>query len=109
MKRRAYYKTKGFEPDFPTIETYLGSALRPIQPRDTFVAGLRSRLVTQALTRRVGLSTLQYILLALIGVSSTVLLILSGARAIAGVLGVLGLLRLSYTQTKKKVSTFPIP
>ena len=102
MKRTAHYKSKGHEFDFPTIESYLGSALRPIQPRATFVNGLKSKLTTEALTRKVGLSTLQYLLIILVGISSTILIILSGTRAIVGVLGALGLLRLASSQQKEK-------
>jgi len=96
------HKSKGAEVDFPSIETYLGSALKPIQPRAVFVSGLRSRLETEARTRRVGLSLAQYALIAAIGVASSLLLLATGARAIAAIIGVFGLLRLSSGRTHSK-------
>ncbi len=95
MSRTVTDRSKGAEIDFPSIETYLGSALRPIQPRATFVTGLRSKLKTEALTRRPGLSLLQFLLVAVIGMSSSILLVFTGVRVVVAVLGVLGLLRLA--------------
>jgi predicted cation transporter len=68
----------------------------------TFVTGLKSKLVTEALTRRPGLSLLQFILVVVIGISSTILLIFTGARAVAAVLGALSLLRLTSGSMQKK-------
>ena len=101
MKRMVIHKTKGAEIDFPSIETYLGSALKPIQPRAVFVSGLKSRLETEARTRRVGLSFAQYALIAVIGIASSLLLLATGARAIATIIGALGLLRLSSGHTSR--------
>jgi len=109
MKRTVNYRSKGSEIDFPSIETYLGSALRPIQPRATFVAGLKSKLETEALTRRPGLSLLQMMLIAAIGISSSILLILTGVRAVVAVLGALSLLRLTSGSEYKKNSVRIIP
>lgn len=102
MKRTVTYGSKGAEIDFPYIETYLGSALRPIQPRMTFVTGLKSKLETEARAKRAGLSLFQYLVLAVIGIASTVLLVFTGARAVAAVLGALSLLRLASGQANKK-------
>jgi hypothetical protein len=104
MRRTVDSRTKGVELDFPFIETYLGSALRPIQPRATFVRGLKSRLETEALQRRPGLSLLQYILVAVIGISSSILLVFTGMRAVAAVLAALSLLRLTNGPAHKKDS-----
>jgi hypothetical protein len=109
MKRAVNYKSKGAEIDFPSIETYLGSALRPIQPRATFVTGLKSKLEIEALTRRPGLSLLQFILVTMIGISSSLLLISTGVRVIIAVLGVLGLLRLTSARARKKDSYTVVP
>ena len=95
--------------DFPFIETYLGSALRPIQPRVTFVRGLKSKLETEALTRRPGLSLLQFILVAVIGISSSILLVFTGMRAVAVVLAALSLLRLTSGPARKKDSVTAAP
>jgi hypothetical protein len=104
MRRTVNYRTKGAEIDFPSIETYLGSALRPIQPRATFVKGLKSKLETEALTRRPGLSLLQFVLVVAIGISSSILLLFTGVRAIAAVLAALSLLRLASGQEHKRDS-----
>jgi len=104
MRRTVNDRSKGAEIDFPSIETYLGTTLRPIQPRVTFITGLKSKLVNEALARRPGLSWLQFILVVIIGISSTILLIFTGARAIAAVLGAVSLLRLTSSQVQKKSS-----
>jgi hypothetical protein len=111
MKRTVIYKSKGAEIDFPSIESYLGSALKPIQPRAVFVTGLKSKLVTEAQARRAGLSLLQYLILAAIGIASSILLVMTGARAVAAMLGALSLLRLNSGQTHKKnpVTLAPAP
>ena len=109
MRRTVNYRSKGAEIDFPSIETYLGSALRPIQPRATFVTGLKSKLKTEALTRRPGLSLLQFLIIAVIGISSSILLVFTGVRAVAAVLGVLGLLRLASGPVKQKGLDYDVP
>jgi hypothetical protein len=109
MKRMVNCRSKGAEIDFPSIESYLGLALQPIQPRATFVTGLKSKLETEALTRRPGLSLLQYIIIALIGISSSLLLIMTGVRALAAILGAFSLLRLISSQTHKKNSVTIAP
>jgi hypothetical protein len=109
MRRTINNRSKGAEIDFPSIETYLGSALRPIQPRETFVTGLKSKLKTEALTRRPGLSLLQILLIAAIGISSSILLVFSGVRAVAAVLGVIGILRLASGPDGKKESVTIAP
>ena len=102
MRRTANNRSKGVEIDFPSIETYLDTTLQPIQPRSTFVTGLKSKLKTEALTRRPGLSLLQFILVAIIGISSSILLVFTGVRAVAAVLAALGLLRLLSSPAHKK-------
>jgi hypothetical protein len=102
MKRMVIYKAKGAEADFSLIESYLGSALKPIQPRPVFVTGLRSKLATESRSRQAGLTILQYLILAAVGIGSGILLILTGARAIVAILGVLSVLRLNSGQTQKK-------
>ena len=111
MKRMVNCRSKGAEIDFPSIESYLGLALQPIQPRATFVTGLKSKLETEALTRRPGLSLLQYMIIALIGISSSLLLIMTGVRALAAILGAFSLLRLASSQVHKKntVTIAPAP
>ncbi len=102
MKKTPNSQSKGAEIDFPSIETYLGSTLRPIQPRANFVTSLRSRLEVETRTKHVGLSMVQYLILALIALASTALLVLTGARAIAALIGALGVLRLAKGQAQKK-------
>jgi len=102
-------RSKAVSIDFPSIENYLGSTLRPIQPRPTFVTGLKSKLKTEALTRRPGLSLLQMFIIAVIGISSSILLVFTGVRAVAAVLGLLGLLRLAGGPSHKKDSVTTAP
>jgi hypothetical protein len=102
MKKTKTLKSKGAEPDFPSIESFLGSALKPIQPRAIFVTGLRSKLVTEARSRPAGLTLPQFLILVAIGIGSSILLVLTGTRAIIAVLGVLGFIRLSSGQHQKK-------
>jgi hypothetical protein len=109
MKRTVNDRSKGAEIDFPSIETYLGSALRPIQPRATFVTGLKSKLETEALTRRPGLSLMQFILVTVIGISSSLLLVFTGVRAVVAILGALSLLRLTSARARKKTSVTIAP
>jgi hypothetical protein len=109
MSRTVNNRSKGAEIDFPSIENYLGSALRPIQPRPTFVTGLKSKLKTEALTKRPGLSLPQILLIAAIGISSSILLVFTGVRAVAAVLGVLGVLRLASGSDHKKDSVTVAP
>jgi hypothetical protein len=108
MRRTANYSSRGAEIDFPSIETYLGSALRPIQPREIFVTGLKSKLKTEALTRRPGLSLSQFVLVAVIGISSSILLVFTGVRALVAILGALSLLRLVATPAHKKEGSVTI-
>ena len=109
MKRMVNHRSKGAEIDFPSIETYLGLALQPIRPRAMFVTGLKSKLETEALTKRPGLSLLQYIIIAVIGICSSILLIFTGVRAVAAVLGALSILRLTSSQAQKKDSVTIAP
>jgi hypothetical protein len=109
MRRTIDNGSKGAEMDFPSIETYLGSALRPIQPRATFVTGLKSKLKTEALTKRPGLSLLQILIIGGIGVSSSVLLVFTGVRAVVAVLGVIGVLRLASGSDHKNDSVTIAP
>jgi len=109
MKRMVNHRSKGVEIDFPSIETYLGMALQPIQPRATFVTGLKSKLETEALTKRPGLSLSQYFIIAVIGICSSILLILTGVRAVAAVLGALSFIHLTSNQAQKKDSVTIAP
>jgi hypothetical protein len=104
MRRTVVDKTKGAEIDFPSIETYLGSALRPIQPRATFVSDLRSKLETEALTRRPGLSLLEFALVVVVGIFSSILLVFTGLRVLVAVLGALSLVRMTNATAHKKSS-----
>ena len=88
--------------DIPQIESVLGAALRPVEPRSAFISGLRTRLVNEAHTSKPGLNTFHYLLLMMVGVITSILLILTGARAIIGVIGAMSILRLLGDQAKQK-------
>lgn len=100
---RASTKKKArFEEDFPHLESALGTALRPVSPRSDFINGLRSRLISESKNTRPGLSNFQFFLLMMVGVATSILVILQGTRMIIGIISAVSLLRVVGNQVRQK-------
>lgn len=79
--------------DLIGLEEYLDESLLPVKPRQAFVAGLGSRLMTEPELQLPSISpVLQYTLLGALGFFSGVIIIMTGIRATITLLGTLGLL-----------------
>jgi hypothetical protein len=85
--------TSGVQSGDVKMERYLQSSFSPVAPRPDFVSGLKTRLVAESKEVYSRSTVLQYVLLSLAGVLTSVLLILAGVRAVLTLLGVLGILR----------------
>jgi hypothetical protein len=88
--------------EFPELESVLGATLRPVAPRSTFISGLRTQLVSEAQTRKPVLANFHLFLLMMVGITSSILLILAGVRAIIGIIGAMNILRLVGDQANQK-------
>jgi hypothetical protein len=82
----------GAQPGVMKMERYLQTTISPVAPRPDFVSGLKSRLNQESRRIYSRSTVLQYVLLSLAGVVTSVLLILAGVRAVVTLLGVLGIL-----------------
>jgi hypothetical protein len=82
----------GAKPGVVKMERYLQSSFHPVAPRPDFVMNLKTRLNQESRRFTSRSTVLQYVLLSLAGVVTSVLLILAGVRAVITLLGVLGIL-----------------
>ena len=80
------------QPGVVKMERYLQTSFTPVAPRSDFVSGLKTRLTDEGRKFASRSTVLQYVLLSLAGVVTSVLLILAGVRAVVTLLGVLGIL-----------------
>ena len=88
--------------EFPKLESVLGTALRPVMPRSAFISGLRTQLVSEAGTKKPELANFHLFLLLMVGITTSILLILAGVRAIIGVIGAMSILKLVGDQANQK-------
>ena len=92
MKASGKSTRNGGKPGVVKMERYLQSSFHPVAPRPDFVMGLKTRLNQESKRFTSRSTVLQYVLLSLAGVVTSVLLILAGIRAVITLLGVLGIL-----------------
>ena len=67
--------------DFNKMESYLNRTLEPINPRREFVDKLRGQLVDQKQSASNTFGTLEYLILAVIGLISSIILLVTSIRA----------------------------
>ena len=82
-------KMKEFEYDLPLIETYLNTALRPVKPRSGFVDSLSERLDSTKLPRFTPKELIKYSFIGLIGFLSSVIILVTGIRAVMTLIGMI--------------------
>lgn len=84
------------------LERGLDQAFKPLKPRDNFSRKLKSQLVPLDKRKFLGLSSenIKFGLLVLGGAASTVLMLVTGARAFIALLAALGLIQ----QVNKQIS-----
>lgn len=92
MKALGKPSRSGVKSGVKGIEHYLQTSFRPVTPRTDFVSGLKNRLSDESKKFYSRSTVLQYVLLSLAGVVTSVLIILAGVRAVVTLLGVLGVL-----------------
>jgi hypothetical protein len=80
------------KPGVGNMERYLQTSFHPVTPRPDFVTDLKTRLSQESKRFSSRSTVLQYVLLSLAGVVTSVLLIFAGMRAVITLLGVLGIL-----------------
>ena len=107
MKNRfrlgAFWRRKKLETsEAAELETYLDAALHPIKPGVEFVGELRARLVEAPLAKPNSALLFQYVLLAMAGLLSSMIIIITGIRAVVTILGALGLLRRNRNRVNKE-------
>lgn len=102
----------GRQPDLSELEAYLQATLQPVSPRPGFVHALRGRLFSQqgdagqgAAGRQAGV--LQVAVFAIAGLATTVLVVVTGIKATAAILGALGLLH--HVQQSREPAAQPVP
>jgi hypothetical protein len=88
--------------DFSDIEANLRGFLRPVEPRPTFVNESRIRLVKASLRKRSQLMIIQLVILAIAGLTSSILILVVSMRAVITLLGMLGMLHLFREQGRQK-------
>lgn len=104
MKASKKSNAAGAQPGVVKMERYLQTTFSPVAPRPDFVTGLRTRLTQESRQIYSRSTILQYVLLSLAGVVTSVLLILAGVRAVVTLLGVLGILHQMRGQVSQKPS-----
>jgi hypothetical protein len=92
VKASGRYKRGTEKPGVGNMERYLQTSFRPVAPRPDFVTDLKTRLAVESRRFRSRSTVLQYVLLSLAGVVTSVLLIFAGVRAVITLLGILGIL-----------------
>jgi len=92
------------QPGVMKMERYLQTSFSPVAPRPDFVNDLKSRLAQESKKFYSRSTVMQYVLLSLAGVVTSVLLILAGVRAMVTLLGVLGILHQMRGQASAKRS-----
>lgn len=75
------------DPDLAGLETYLEATLISVPPRAAFVMDLKKRLLEPASEERSSRNKLQYLILAVAGVVTSILLVITGVRATSALLG----------------------
>ena len=78
---------------FQELEYYLRTILKPVEPRVNFVSDLKARLVHTPDTGSKLPARFHYALLAVAGVISSILIVITGVRAALTLLGAMGLMR----------------
>ena len=76
--------------DLADLEAYLEATLNPITPRPAFVNSLGIRLMEATFSEP---SVPQYVFLAVAGVISGIIIVVTGIRAAITILGALGIVR----------------
>lgn len=93
--------------DLAAIESYLRSLMEPVAPRAQFIKNLRARLFGRATHDETGLEVdfaPNYVLIAGAGILSSVLILITGIRALITLKGTIGTLRRVKTQVAQKQS-----
>lgn len=104
MKASGKSSRAGAQPGVKKMERYLQTSFYPVAPRSDFVNDLKTRLTYESRKFASRSTVLQYVLLSLAGVVTSVLLILAGVRAVVTLLGVLGILHQMRGQIGEKRS-----
>ena len=99
----AFWRKKQInEVEKSSLEKYISAALHPIEPRPSFVAGLKDRLIMAPADQENNNEVAQFAILGLAGVLSGLIIFITGVRATVAILGALGLLRQSKNPVDQK-------
>ena len=92
--KKLWGRSKNIEDEsFQELEYYLRTILRPVEPKADFVADLGARLAHEPGKESYLPFKLQYALLAVAGLISSTIIVITGIRATLTLLGAMGLMR----------------
>jgi len=101
---RGYRAKLERDTDFSDIEADLRDFLKPVEPRPSFVSESRIRLVRASLQKRSHWMMIQLVLLVIAGLTSSLLILVVGVRAVITLIGMLGMINLAREQSSQKRS-----
>ena len=94
-------RSKNIEDEsFQELEHYLRTILRPVEPRVDFISDLGARLANEPIKGPQFPVRFQYALLAVAGLISSIIIVITGIRATLTLLGAMGLMRHLKGQTQ---------
>jgi hypothetical protein len=105
MKTLWSTRKKAKDESFDELEYYLRSVLRPVEPKPDFVSELGARLVGATFKEDQWPVRLQYALLAVAGLISSVIIVVTGIRATLTLLGAMGFMRHIKNQVQSNQTT----
>jgi hypothetical protein len=93
MKKLWGRSNKVKDESFQELEYYLRAILIPVEPRADFVSDLGARLTATPFEKKQFPVRFKYALLAVAGVISSFIIVITGIRATLTLLGAMGLMR----------------
>ena len=105
MKRMTSWDHWEDDPQLVELHKALEETLVPVSPRSGFVQGLRSRLLAPQEAEKSHLTDLA--ILSVVGIASSVLVVILGVKAGMALLGMLGLLNQMKQQAQKDQNSSP--
>ena len=90
-----------------TLEAYLQSTLKPVEPRREFVDSLRIRIMSAPMPKSTAPVVFRFGILAAASIVGSLIIFVAGLRAIVTLWGMVGILRSNRAQIQHKRSTSP--